>query len=138
MSPGRGSGLSQVFSFTLNDNVGWQDLGIINVLINSSLNGNQSCYLAYSNPLTTLYLMSDSGGGLLPGMPLNGSGFISNSQCAIDGAGSSVTSSGSSLTLNLSVSFSSSYLGDAIVYVAARDAAGHNSGWQPMGTWSVR
>ena len=50
VTPGRGAGLSQVFSFTVNDNLGWQDLGIINVLINSSLDGNQSCYLAYSRP----------------------------------------------------------------------------------------
>jgi hypothetical protein len=138
LTPARGSGLSQVFSLTFTDNLGWQNLNVVNILINNALDGNQSCYLAYSRPAGVLYMVPDAGTGLLPGLTLNGSGSVSNHQCIVSGVGSSVMGSGNTLTLNLSISFSSSFLRDSIVYLAARDMQGNNSGWQTMGTWSSR
>jgi len=138
LTPARGAGLSQVFSFTFTDNLGWQNLNVVNILINSALDGNQSCYLAYSGPAGQLYLVPDAGTGLLPGLTLNGSGSVSNHQCTVNGVASSVAGSGNTLTLNLSISFSSSFLRDSIVYLAARDMQGNNTGWQTMGTWSSR
>ena len=83
VSPASGSGTSGIFSFTFSDPDGWQDLGVVNVLVNSALDGRQACYLAYSRPLNQLYLVNDAGSGLLPGLALGSAGSISNSQCAI-------------------------------------------------------
>ena len=68
-------------TFTFDDPRGFQDLDVVNVLINGALDGGLACYLAYSRPLNTLYLVDDTGGGLLPGIAMNGSGSISNSAC---------------------------------------------------------
>ncbi|SPF46807.1 putative 6-phosphogluconolactonase [Candidatus Sulfopaludibacter sp. SbA4] len=137
VNPGAGSGSGQILTFTYNDPRGWQDLDVVNVLINNFLNGNQSCYLAYSRSVGVLYLVNDAGNGLLPGLALNGSGSTANSQCSVAGSGSSVSGSGNTFTLTLNLSFSASYVGNKVVYLAARDLEGDNSGWQALGTWGV-
>ena len=136
LSPAAATGSAETYSVQISDASGWQDIDIVNVLINRSLDGRQACYLAYSPSGNTIYLVSDAGGGLLPGMPLNGSGTVSNSQCSVAGAGSSSSGSGNTLTLNLNLSFSSSFAGDHVVYAAARSQT-LNSGWQTMGVLGV-
>ena len=117
--------------------MGAQALGVVNVLINNFLDGRQACYLAYSVPGNVLYLVPDSGGGLLPGLVLNGSGSTANSQCSVSGAGSSASQSGNILTLTLNVTFSSTFGGNKVVYAAARDPQGDNTGWIVMGVTGV-
>ena len=83
-----------------------------------------------------LYLVPDSGDGLLPGLLLNGSGTTSNSQCTVSGAGSAASGSGNTLTLTLNLSFNNSFAGNKVIYMAARDVA-NNSGWQTVGAHCV-
>lgn len=136
-SPSAGSGTSRTFTFTFSDPQGWQDLDVVNILINDFLDGRRACYLAYVRAINVLYLVNDTGDGLLPGLVLNGTGSVSNSQCTVSGAGSSATGSGSTLTLTLNLSFSAAFAGNRIIYLAARDGAAHNSGWVPAGVWNV-
>ncbi|HYW48373.1 MAG TPA: FG-GAP repeat protein [Bryobacteraceae bacterium] len=137
VGPGAGNATTQVMTFTFTDARGYQDLDIVNVLINNFLDGRQACYLAYSRALNVLYLVNDTGTALLPGLVLNGSGSTSNSQCAVAGAGSFANGSGNTLTLTLNLSFSAAFAGDKVTYMAARDLQGNNSGWQALGTWGV-
>jgi len=130
VNPARGSGLSQTFAFTFTDSKGYQDLGVVDILIHNFLDGRQACYLAYSRPLNTLYLVDDTGSFLLPGV-------LSNSQCGVNGV-VSATSAGNVLTLTLNLTFTPTFAGNRIVYMAARDSTDSNtSGWQATGTWSV-
>ena len=116
---------------------GAADLGIVNVLINNFLDGRNACYIAYSRSANTVFLVSNDGGGLTS-LALNGSGTTSNGQCTLFGAGSSAVSNGNSLTLTLVAQFNTTaFAGRKILYVAARDAAENNSGWQPMGVFGV-
>ena len=112
------------------------------MLVNEFINGIAACYVAYVESSNTLYLVDDRGdaGGPYAGsMVLNGSGSIQNSQCRIDGAGSSAIGSGMTLTLTLDVLFKEGFAGNPAVYSAARDfAGGNNTGWQTLGTWSVQ
>jgi outer membrane protein TolC len=105
------------------------------ILINDALNGNNACYLAYSRAYNTLYLVNDAGTALLPGLTLNGSGTLSNSQCTITGAGSSANGGGNTLTLALNMTFPSGFAGNRIIYMAARsNGDALNSGWQAAGS----
>lgn len=132
VSPTGSAGAGQVFTFTFSDSAGYQDLGVLNVLINSALDGRQACYLAYSQPANVLYLVTDDGVGLV-GLPLNGAGSVANSQCTISGLGSSAVGHGANLALTLSISFKSAFAGDRIIYAAGRDVVGNNSGADPRG-----
>jgi hypothetical protein len=128
---------AQTVTVNYNDTAGGTDLGVVNVLINAFLNGNNSCYLAYSRPQNVLYLVNDAGNALLPGMVLNGTGSLSNGQCTITGAGTTAVVSGNTLTLTLNLTMSQSYQGSKVIWAAARTMAEVNSGWQAMGTWTV-
>ena len=140
MAPARGTGTSATpFTFTFSDTKGYQDLGVINILINSFLDGRQGCYLAYSQPLNTLYLVNNPGTALLPGQPLSKSGVTNNSQCAVSWGTSAVGVSNNNLTLTLNIAFSPSFGGNRVVYLAARDVNElNNTDWQPQGTWLVQ
>lgn len=139
MTPPRSSGSGQTYTFNYNDSNGWQDLSVVNVLINTALNGIRGCYVAFAPTGANsglLYLVDDAGdagGPFAGGLVLPGSGTISNGQCTINGSGSSVNGSGNSLSLSLAMSFSGSFSSNRIVYEAARSAS-VNSGWQVVGT----
>ena len=137
LSPVASSGLTQTLTFTFSDPNGAADLGVLNVLMNGFLDGRQACYIAFVNSANVLYLVSDAGDGLSAGLTLNAAGTVSNGQCGINGLGSSVTRVGNELTLTLAVTFNPSFAGDKVIYLAARDAAQANSGWQAYGVHRV-
>lgn len=136
--PQSGSGTAQTFVFTFSDSGGANNLDVVNVLINNFLDGRFGCYIAYSKPSNVLYLVNDAGTALLPGLVMNGSGATNNSYCSISGPGSSAVANGNTLTLTLVMSFTSAnFAGDKVLYLAARDQTGGNSGWQTEGVWRV-
>lgn len=143
LSPASGSGVTGTFVFDFEDPDGAGDLSVLNVLVNSSLDGRQSCYLAYvpsSASAGTVLLVNDNGdaGGPFAGsLALPGSGMIQNSRCQISAAGSSVSTVGNRLTLILNMTFTGSHAGRRILYLAARDRAGNNSGWRARSVWAV-
>ena len=79
----------------------------------------------------------DAGGPFAGAVAIPGSGTVANSQCSINAALSSVSGSGNTLTLTLHITFTGNFAGDRIVYAAARDNAGNNTGWQAMATITV-
>jgi hypothetical protein len=71
------------------------------------------------------------------GMQPGDSGARGNSQCLVDGNGSWAGGDVNTLTLNLALSFMPTFAGNQVIYAAARDLHGNNSGWLPLGTWGV-
>jgi len=146
--PAAGSGTAGTFTFTFSDTGGFASLTVLDVLINSALDGRKACYVAFvpSGPNSgSVYLVDDAGdaGGPYSGMTLPGSQSVSNSQCTITGAGSSVSVaqaflpvSPNSVTLTLAVTFAPGFAGNQVIYMSAQDASS-NSGWQALGTWNV-
>jgi hypothetical protein len=137
------AGQDQAIQITFTDTRGTADFGVVNVLVNSALDARQACYLAYIATSNILVLVNDNGdaGGPYAGsLVLNGSpGTIQNSQCQINGAASSVSLGSGTLTLTLDMTFRSSFGGNRVVYLAGRDKSdGNNTGWQPVGTWTVQ
>jgi hypothetical protein len=135
VTPASGSGTTQTFSFQFSDSAGATDLWSVSAIVNSTLSAVASCEVDYYRASNTLKLLTDSGGQ--PSSSLTpGSGSAQNSQCILNGAGSSVTVSGTTLTLNLALAFQTSYSGVKNIYMDAVDAMG-TSFWQQKGTWTV-
>ena len=136
--PAVSSGSSQILTATFNAPAGYQTLDVVNVLINTALDGRQACYLAYSRPSNALYIVADNGdSSQISGKVMDGTGTVGNSQCTVTLAGSSAVGSGNTLTLVLSLNFAASFAGNKVVYTAARDVSQNNSGWQTMGVHGV-
>ncbi|MEZ5402355.1 MAG: BACON domain-containing carbohydrate-binding protein [Bryobacteraceae bacterium] len=139
--PASGSGLTGVLAFTFSDTNGATDLSVVNILINNGLDGRNACYLAYARETGTLYLIDDAGtaGGPYAGtlqIP-GGTGSIANSQCTIRAEQSGAQVSGNTLTVVLNMAFSPSFAGGRTIYLSARDSGNNNSGWRPLGVWTV-
>ncbi|HYW48701.1 MAG TPA: hypothetical protein VE959_37905 [Bryobacteraceae bacterium] len=53
-------------------------------------------------------------------MVIPGSGTVSNSQCSVTGAGAAASESGNTLALTLPITFSPSFTGNQLFFLAAR------------------
>jgi len=138
LTPAVSSGSSQVLTLTYNAPSGLQTLNVLNVLINSFLDGRQACYLAYSQSSNVLYVVADDGDPTqISGKVMDGTGAVSNSQCTVDLTGSLAAGNGNTFTLTLALEFSASFGGNKVVYAASSDLSGTNSGWQTMGAVGV-
>jgi len=137
-TPAAGSGVTQTFTFQFSHPAGYQNLGVVNVLINNSLDARNACYLAYVQPSSTLHLVDDAGdaGGPFAGqIALGGAGAIQNSQCAVNLV--SAVGSGTTLMLTVNIAFQAGFAGNKIAFAAAADLAAASTGWQAEGVWQV-
>jgi hypothetical protein len=138
ISPTSGSGLSGSLTFTFNDAIGVQAFTVVDVLIRDSLDGRHACYAAFQPSTGSVFLVDDAGdaGGPFAGMVLPTASSVSNSQCTINGTGTSFSASGNLLSLTLNITFAVGFAGNKVIYLSAQDAFG-TLGWFAMGTWSV-
>ena len=140
VTPPRSTSAGQNYSFTFTDASGFSDLFVVDILANGFLDGASACYVAYvptSAATGYLYLVDDAGdGGYAPGSPvlLSSGTVLQNSQCAINTTGSSASANANTLTLNLAITFNSSFAGNKVFYLAARNNSTGNSGWQAAGS----
>jgi sugar lactone lactonase YvrE len=129
--PVRYTGTNPTLAFTFTHPGGAAQLGVVNALINTALDGNRACYVAYSRPLNVLYLVNDDGpaSGLSAGLTPGGAGSASNSQCTIQASEIGVLEQGNALTLTFRPSFTTLFRGARNIYLAARSVTEVNSGW---------
>jgi hypothetical protein len=136
--PASGSGAQQTFSLQYSDSAGFADFSTTWVWFTASFGGNtaNACLLYYNRPINTLYLITDGGYYWLPGATPGSATTLGNSQCTVDMASSSVTTSGTGLVLNLALTFKLSFGGLKNVYMDANGSSG-TSGWLARGNWTV-
>jgi len=137
VTPSTGTGSSNTFSFLYSDANGASDLGVVQVVVNSSLSGYQGCYISIDPVHKTVLLLNDGATAWQGPITLPTSGTLANSQCTINGGSSNIALSGNNATVNLGLSFSASFGGAKTVYGYAQAAGGLNSGWTALGTWTV-
>jgi hypothetical protein len=137
VSPSSGLGMSQTFVLTFSDPNGATDITWTHITINSALGLSQACYFAYERAANRFYLANDSATATIGIISPGSTGSVENSQCRLSGQGLSAAASGNTLTLNVPLTFKSGFLGTKYVYMLASDTAGHSSGWQNRGSWTV-
>jgi hypothetical protein len=134
-TPASGSGNAVMFSAQYTDTGGAAALTTVSLLVSSSVSTAVACYVTYTAAGGVLSLANDN--------PSTGSQVVTfgggsqqNSQCIVNGTGSSVSLAGSTLTLNLSLTFLPGFAGAKTTYLYAADA-GANTGWVSSGAWTV-
>ena len=137
VTPSSGSGLNQTFSFVYTDPYGVPDISWVQMHFQTQLVAQSACYLQYTRSTNTIVLINDSGTGSVGSVTLGSSGTLANSQCILNAAGSSASSSGSNLTVNIALSFTASFAGNKNISTGVISNANVFSGWQQMGTWTV-
>jgi hypothetical protein len=137
VAPASGSGVSQTFAAQYGDTAGATDLATAWVWFNATFgSAASSCMVYYTRSTNTLNLLNDAGTAWMAGT-VGGSGTLQNSQCAVALGSTGAPTSGTALTLTLSMTFAPAFSGAKNVYLYAAGAGGQNSGWQTRGTWTV-
>ncbi len=133
----QGTGSNQTFTFVYSDPLGAADLTSVLALFNNSISAKNACYLQV-DLIHNLVLLADDGATTWgSGIPLGSSANLQNSQCSRNGAVSGFVQSGNTLTVNLALTFKPAFAGSRNVYGYAATAAGLNTGWATLGTWTV-
>ncbi|PWT99085.1 MAG: hypothetical protein C5B51_27925, partial [Terriglobia bacterium] len=135
--PNAGSGSAQTFSVTVADGGGASAINNVSLLINTGINGAAACWVLYSRAANTLQLANDAASGFSAPVTLGAASSLSNSQCTLSAASASATTAGTTLTINIPVSFNFAFNGVKNLYVLAVDNAAQNSGWVQAGSWTV-
>jgi hypothetical protein len=135
--PSSGTGSAQTFSYTASSTKGSGYITAIYFFLNTANNGTGACYLTYNPAANLIYLLDDSGATWLPSAVIGTATSRSNSQCTLNVGSSSVTVAGNNLTVNVDLSFSTSWMGTKNNYMYVADQAGLTSDWVTLGAWTV-
>ena len=139
VTPASGNLAQQTFNLRYSDTAGTGDLSTEWVWFDNSSASNVagSCVAYYYRPGNALYLLNDAGSAWVGPVGMGTAGTLSNTQCTINAAGSSVSNvSGTDNVVNLAMTFASSFSGTKNVKMHVEGGSGYN-GWQIMGTWTV-
>ncbi len=134
--PSSGTGAGQRFTFTASDQGGSSYITAVAMLFAPSLDPNNACSLVYDRTPNTISLAYDvAANGAVPLVP-GSSTEVSNHQCTLRGANTTVTASTTSLIITVDIVFSATYFGPKNVYLYAAEQFS-NSGWTTVGSWTV-
>ncbi len=138
VTPSSGSVASQTFALQYSDTAGAASLQTVWAYFNGTLASpaTNTCLLYYNLTANVVNLLNDNGSTWQTATPGTAT-TLQNSQCSLNVAGTSVALNGNTLTLNLAMTFKPAYAGAKNIYLYAADPSGSNSGWQPLGTWTV-
>ena len=134
VSPASGSGAAGTFRVLFEDADGYDDISVVQFQITS---GGRSCYVQFERSLNLLWLVNDTFTAPIGPLTPGGAGAAQNSQCVLTASGSSVSSSGTSLSLGLALSFNAQFAGSKSVYAWVIDGNHASSDWQVIGVWNV-
>ncbi len=138
VSPLSGSGSSQTFTALYSDANGFPDVRYAEFLINSTLNFASGCYVRYDRAANYLSLRNDAGTAWIgAGIAHTNVAPTSNSQCTLDVWQSTASPAGNNVTLNLALSFQTTFQGAKTTYMWVQDMAGLESGYQSVGAWTA-
>ena len=138
VTPNSGSGLGpQTFSYLYSDSSGYQNIYLVQTILNTTPTWPNSCGTMYIAASSSLYLMSDDGTSWMGPLTIGQAGTLQNSQCTLNAGASSASGSGTNLTVNLSLTFQSGFTGLQNNFMLANDVVNNlTSGLQNRGTWS--
>jgi hypothetical protein len=135
VEPSNGDGKQKVFTIRSAAPPG-RKLKEVRVLFSDGPDGRKACYLHYDVE-QNLFMLVDNAGASSTRLAPGDSGFVANSQCWLDGAGSSVQNSEEGVTVSAALRFNSDFRGSKNIYVYSEMQDGGKSGLQLQGSWTV-
>ena len=138
VSPQGQTGLARTFTFQFSDENGAGDMGSAQILFSPGPT-TSACWIYYHQPTNGLWLANDTGQWITPPLVVGQTGSQQNSQCTLDAGASTVTKTGTSLTLALALTFKPAFAGanPTNIYMGADDLSGLSTGMPLRGTWTV-
>jgi RHS repeat-associated protein len=137
VSPLSGTGTEQTFTLTFTHTVAATNLSIVTALFHTQSGAlANSCYVGLAVGEDKVALVNDSGVGSTIANRTD-PGVLQNSQCEVRLGGKTTrTFAGTTLTLNLAMTFKTGFAGAKTVFLSASSGA-DATGFQTRGAWTV-
>lgn len=136
VTPRSGGGWGGTFQLIYSAPKGFSDLVDVRVLFNRTAEAAGSCYVIF-DPVTNVLRLGNDLADKFMTIPLGSGQVGENSQCSVSALGSSISGSGSRLTLRLAARFKPAFAGVKNIYMLAQERTGRATGLRRTGTWSV-
>lgn len=137
VTPNTGSGGSSVFNYQYSDSGGVSQLAGVWGLIAAQISLPNSCMWEFVPASNAFYLLDDAAGTYLGPIAAGSSATLQNSQCILNGSLSSASTSGSTLTVGVSLTFKAGFSGLKNLYLYTQDLNTSAAGWTNKGTWTT-
>ena len=138
LNPFQGTGPNATLTFVYSDTNGWAALQSAEFILNprwEPASRAGGCYVKYA-PGTGLFTLIADDGNSIAGIAAPGSATsLSNSQCTLDAANSSVTGSGNTLTVVAALTFQPTFTGQRHIWMQAVDYNNVSTNWLVYGVW---
>ncbi|HEY4086610.1 MAG TPA: hypothetical protein VGM43_11765 [Bryobacteraceae bacterium] len=134
------SGAGASFGVDVKDGATAETIQGYNLLFNTTLNGENACWVWYDARTNYIWLASDDE-STWKGVVLNGPVTTSNSQCTVGSFGSSAQNpgtNGTKLSSTITISFAPGFAGTKNIYARASNFAGFDSGYQLQGSYTIQ
>jgi hypothetical protein len=144
VSPSSGKGLSQSFTLVVSDSAGAADLATVHLIVTGPQVLANACWLTYQASSGSFALVSDPASSYVGYISPGQAASLSNSQCTLNGVGSSVQTSGTLMTVTYNVTFKPAFASvgsgaTKTLYAYPVNAAGKSpSSLVQMGTWTLQ
>ena len=135
VSPSSGSGSSQTFAIQMSDADGYAAIVAGEFLFNGA--DALRCHILFVPASGFLYLASLDESKWLGPITAGAPNSLQHTLCTLNAAGSSYTSAGNSVTLNLAVSFTPAYSGSRTLSGDVYATNSFHPGSRQIATWSV-
>jgi len=134
--PSSGFGPSQLFSFTASDPRGAGLITGMGMLLSTSTSTVNACSMVYdpTNNVVSLAFNNPASGAasVTPGLPT----IVSNSQCSLNGATTTVAVTGTSVVVTVGLTFNAAWAGAKNIYLQASEGL-VSTGFVSVGSWTV-
>ena len=134
--PSAGSGPAQRFSFTVSDQGGSGYIVAVAMLFSATLDPTNACSLVYDRTRNTISLAFDNPANGAASLVPGSSTVVSNHQCTLRGANSTIVAGTTSLVVTVDIAFNAAFFGAKNAYLYASEQS-TNSGWVTVGGWTV-
>lgn len=133
-APASGSGSVQTFSAQLTDPLGWQDIQTVEWLAKNA--SSAVCQIVYRRAVNAFQVLNDAGTAWSASLAPGSGTTIGNSQCLLSGSGTAASASGTTLMLQLRLSFLPAFAGQKTLTMRSSSAA-TTTAWQEVATWDA-
>jgi len=138
LQPSSGLGEGRLFSYSVSDPDGGNDVASVQMLVNNGLSATNGCWMYFVPGSKLLYLRDAGRTSWLGPVTLGVSEPLSNGLCTVYPGASSSWSSGNTFTVNVSLMFARGFAGVKRQYLLATDSSGNSTNWQDVGGWQVQ
>ncbi len=138
LSPFQGTGPKATLTLVYAHPSGWAAIRSAEFIIHPRWESNArfgGCYIRYAPGAGLFTLIANDGDSVAGSVAPGAASSVSNSQCTLNGATSSATGNGNTLTLVVALTFQPTFTGQRHIWMQATDHNNLSTNWLVYGVW---